>query len=226
MSADQRMTALQKANEIRTKRSQLKRDIKAGDVLAAQVVADPPAWAETMRVVLLLRAVPGVGPAKIRRGLERYGVSASATLGSLSIRQRAALAALVEKTPRCRTAPGRGDWQPAMKLANTVRLDRARLHAEVMSLPAVERTERVAGLLESPPMCLASLPAADLLTWAHRVGWHRAVRFLRASRVPTARTVGMTTARQRAALAACLRGAEDMVREESAIREWTARSAA
>lgn len=89
----QRMMALERANEIRTRRSRLKREIAAGRVMARDVLLDPPWWADTMKVVDLLLAVPKVGRVKVDRTLFRCRVSPSKTLGDLSERQRFELAA-------------------------------------------------------------------------------------------------------------------------------------
>jgi len=89
----QRMDALGEANRIRTKRAELKRDMKAGRVRARDVLLDPPEWADTMKVVNLLLAAPKLGRVKATAILRRADVSPSKTLSGLSTRQRAALAA-------------------------------------------------------------------------------------------------------------------------------------
>jgi len=57
-SPDQRLEALRKANMIRAGRSQLKKDLAAGRVQIVDILARPPAFAETERVSALLLAVP------------------------------------------------------------------------------------------------------------------------------------------------------------------------
>jgi len=68
-SPEQRLRALAKANEVRSSRAQLKRDLAAGVVELARVLANPPACARTARVVELLVAVHGIGPARANRAL-------------------------------------------------------------------------------------------------------------------------------------------------------------
>lgn len=91
-SLAQRQQALAKANEIRTKRAQLKRDISAGRKSARDIIAEPPEWAETMKVIDLLMAVRGIGRVKAVKTLGGLGgVSPSKTLGGVTDRQRQAL---------------------------------------------------------------------------------------------------------------------------------------
>lgn len=89
----QRLDALGCANEIRFRRAQLKRDLKAGRVCVLDIIEDPPEWALTMKVLDLLLAVPMVGQTKALTLLRRNGVSPVKTLGGLSGRQRDALVA-------------------------------------------------------------------------------------------------------------------------------------
>src|SRR5581483_4448429 len=54
----QRMEALQRANDIRSRRAQLKRDLKAGRQPIHELLLDPPDYLETAKVFDLLLAVP------------------------------------------------------------------------------------------------------------------------------------------------------------------------
>jgi len=90
-SAEQRLQALRRANEIRTLRAQLKRDLAAGRVLIADVLIRPPAYAAGLRVSVLLRAVPRYGQARVSRLLANARISDSKRLGALTERQRAEL---------------------------------------------------------------------------------------------------------------------------------------
>jgi hypothetical protein len=92
-TADQRLAALQTANEVRSRRSALKRDLKAGRQSAAVLLADPPDWLVSMKVVDLLIAVPRWGRGKASKALKLAGVSPQKTLAGLSDRQRDALIA-------------------------------------------------------------------------------------------------------------------------------------
>ena len=61
---DQRMDALSKANEVRARRAQLKRDLKSGRVSLAALMVDPPLYLETAKVLDMLLALPGHGRVK------------------------------------------------------------------------------------------------------------------------------------------------------------------
>ncbi len=84
----QRMDALQRANEIRTRRARLKRDLKAGRVRIDGLLLDPPPYLETAKVFDLLLSVPKYGRVKVNRILTSCRISPSKTIGGLSQRQR------------------------------------------------------------------------------------------------------------------------------------------
>lgn len=98
----QRMSALEKANEIRIYRAALKREIAAGLVDAAGKLTDNDPMLETMKVHELLMAMPGTGRVKVNRILTREQVSPSKTIGGLSARQRGALVTALGTLPRCK----------------------------------------------------------------------------------------------------------------------------
>src|SRR5918997_679536 len=81
-SLTQRMEALHRANEIRTRRAQLKRDLKAGRVSIHDLLLEPPEYVETAKV-FVITGPSGVGKGTlIRTLLERVGeleLSVSAT---------------------------------------------------------------------------------------------------------------------------------------------------
>ncbi|MGO9975945.1 MAG: integration host factor, actinobacterial type [Solirubrobacteraceae bacterium] len=91
-SLDQRMAALSAANEIRTLRAQLKRDLKAGRVSIVALLLDPPAYLQTAKVFDMLLAVRQLGRVKATKILDSCRISPSKTFGGLSDRQRAELA--------------------------------------------------------------------------------------------------------------------------------------
>lgn len=94
-SLNQRMDALQKANIIRTRRAQLKRDLKAGRVSIHTLLLEPPDYLETAKVLDMLLAVPKYGRVKANRVLQTCRISPSKTIGGLSDRQRAELVGLL-----------------------------------------------------------------------------------------------------------------------------------
>ncbi len=93
-SLDQRMEALQRANDVRVRRAQLKRDLKAGREEIESILLDPPGWVETAKVFDMLMAVPKFGRVKAARLLNQCRISQSKTVGGLSERQRTELVEL------------------------------------------------------------------------------------------------------------------------------------
>ena len=63
----QRMEALQRANDIRSRRAQLKRDLKAGRQPIHELLLEPPEYLETAKVFDLLLAVPKYGRVKVNK---------------------------------------------------------------------------------------------------------------------------------------------------------------
>ena len=90
-SLDQRMEALNRANDIRVRRARLKRDLKSGELRIEQVIADPPDYVLTAKVYDMLVAVPRLGRVKATRLLTQCRISQSKTVGGLSDRQRGEL---------------------------------------------------------------------------------------------------------------------------------------
>ena len=96
-SPEQRLHALAKANQVRSARAQLKRDLAAGTVELARILANPPAYAQTARVLELLIAVPGIGPARAGRALAHCRIAEAKTIAGLSGRQRTELTQLLHR---------------------------------------------------------------------------------------------------------------------------------
>jgi hypothetical protein len=93
----QRMEALQRANEIRTKRAALKRDLKAGRARIQTLLDNPPDYIETAKVFDMLLAVPKYGRVKVSKVLQVCRISPSKTIGGLSERQRAELILMLRR---------------------------------------------------------------------------------------------------------------------------------
>src|SRR5438046_10701207 len=85
---EQRMRALRRANEIRTARAQLKRDLKAGKVKVEQLLSDPPEYVLSAKAFDMIIAVPKYGRVKANKILTQCRISPSKTIGGLSARQR------------------------------------------------------------------------------------------------------------------------------------------
>ncbi|MFN8109494.1 MAG: integration host factor, actinobacterial type [Thermoleophilia bacterium] len=94
-SLDQRMEALRRANEIRSLRAQLKRDLKTGSVRVTDVILKPPSYVMTAKVFDILMAVPKYGKVKATRFLNTCRISQGKTIGGLSERQRKELVELL-----------------------------------------------------------------------------------------------------------------------------------
>ncbi len=84
----QRRDALKRANEIRSQRAVLKKDLKAGRVLVTRLLLDPPEYVLTMKVVDMLLQVPKYGRVKANKVIKDCRISPSKTIGGLSERQR------------------------------------------------------------------------------------------------------------------------------------------
>ncbi|HEV3387939.1 MAG TPA: integration host factor, actinobacterial type [Solirubrobacteraceae bacterium] len=96
-SYNQRMEALQRANDIRSRRAQLKRDLKAGRQPIEELLLGPPGYLETAKVFDLLLAVPKYGRVKVNKILTQCKISPSKTVGGLSERQRGELVAFMRR---------------------------------------------------------------------------------------------------------------------------------
>jgi len=91
------MRALQRANDIRTRRAQLKRDLKAGRTNVDRLLLDPPEWVESAKVFDMILAVPKYGRVKANKILGQCRISPSKTIGGLSQRQRAELVQMLRR---------------------------------------------------------------------------------------------------------------------------------
>ncbi len=96
-SLNQRMDALQQANLIRTRRAQLKRDLKGGRISIHGLLMDPPEFVGTAKVFDMLLAVPKYGRVKVNKVLAQCRISPSKTIGGLSERQRTELVSMLRR---------------------------------------------------------------------------------------------------------------------------------
>ena len=69
------LDALSRANEVRTLRAKLKRDLKARRVSIGALLLDPPAYLETAKVFDMLLAIPKVGRVRATKILQSCQVS-------------------------------------------------------------------------------------------------------------------------------------------------------
>jgi hypothetical protein len=96
-TSEQRMRALNKANEIRTARAQLKRDLKAGKMKIEKLLLDPPEYVLSAKAFDMILAVPKYGRVKANKILSQCRISPSKTIGGLSERQRAELVHMLRR---------------------------------------------------------------------------------------------------------------------------------
>ena len=93
----QRMDALKRANDIRSRRAQLKRDLKAGRTSIHDLLLRPPGYLETAKVFDMMLAVPKYGRVKVDKVLKQCRISPSKTICGLSERQRSELVTLLRR---------------------------------------------------------------------------------------------------------------------------------
>lgn len=91
----QHMRALQRANEVRLARSELKRRIAEGEITAGDVLLSRPWEAATMTIAELLVAQHRWGETRARNLLGPIGMPETKTLGSFTDRQRRAMASIL-----------------------------------------------------------------------------------------------------------------------------------
>ncbi len=91
----QHMQALAKANEIRLARAEVKAKVADGSTTAAAVILEPPACVMSMTMAELLCCQRRWGELRTSKFLAGIGMSETKTVGSLTLRQRLALAAML-----------------------------------------------------------------------------------------------------------------------------------
>ena len=93
--APQHLRALNRANEVRLARAELKRRVATGEITAGEIILQAPWEARSMSVADLLMSQRRWGHQRCRRLLAQIPVSETKTVGSLTDRQRHALADLL-----------------------------------------------------------------------------------------------------------------------------------
>jgi hypothetical protein len=88
----QRLRALERANEIRLARAELKRRIADGHVSAAEVILTPPNEASSWAIGDLLMSQRRWGSTRCRKFLVRNQINETKAVGALTDRQRRLLA--------------------------------------------------------------------------------------------------------------------------------------
>ena len=103
----QHMQALQRANAVRLARAELKRRVAVGEICAADVILDAPWEAESMTISDLLTSQRRWGHTRCRKFLQCVPMSENKTVGSMTDRQRRALAVMLVAGGMSISAPER-----------------------------------------------------------------------------------------------------------------------
>jgi hypothetical protein len=96
----QYMQALARANEVRLARADLKRRVAIGEISVAEVILGTPWEAKRMTISDLLMSQRRWGLTRCRKLLAQVPVPENKTIGSMTERQRHALAQLLEQPAR------------------------------------------------------------------------------------------------------------------------------
>jgi hypothetical protein len=91
----QHMRALERANQVRLARAELKRRVASGEIGVAEVILDCPWEADSMAVSDLLMSQRRWGQTRCRKFLAQIPMSEQKTVGSMTERQRRTLAAML-----------------------------------------------------------------------------------------------------------------------------------
>jgi hypothetical protein len=105
----QHMQALQRANAVRLARAELKRRVAIGEIWVADVILDAPWEAESMTISDLLTSQRRWGHTRCRKFLQCIPMSENKTVGSMTDRQRHALAQMLAAGGTSRAAHERAD---------------------------------------------------------------------------------------------------------------------
>jgi hypothetical protein len=107
----QHLQALQRANAVRLARADLKRRVAEGDVSAAEVILSSPWEAASMTVADLLTSQRRWGSTRCRKLLQSLPMPENKTIGSMTDRQRRALAGMLGGDGECEVLadPGRAE---------------------------------------------------------------------------------------------------------------------
>ena len=91
LTKDERAKALAKAQEMRTKRMELRRELKAGNVALADIFKRDDEVVTRMKVKYLLESLPNIGKITAASIMKEVGINESRRVQGLGKRQKAAL---------------------------------------------------------------------------------------------------------------------------------------
>jgi hypothetical protein len=104
------MRALERANEVRLARAELKRRVAFGKIDVAEVILYCPWEAQSMAVGELLMSQRRWGEIRCRRFLSQIPISEQKAIGSMTERQCRALAAMLTSPERDRAWSATPQW--------------------------------------------------------------------------------------------------------------------
>ena len=96
-SLDQRLDALRRANEIRSLRAQLKKELKSGALSVEKVISEPKDFVLTAKVFDIIVPAPNSGKVQATRWLNQCRISQGKTVGGPSRGQRDELVDLLKQ---------------------------------------------------------------------------------------------------------------------------------
>ena len=92
LTPEEKRKALQKAQEMRTRRAIIRKKLKGGELTLAEVLAnDADEAVARMRVAYLLESLPKIGKVSSQKIMEEIGINESRRIQGLGERQRMAL---------------------------------------------------------------------------------------------------------------------------------------
>ena len=91
LSTDERAQALVKAQEMRTKRMELRKELKAGKIALTEVLKRDDEIVSRMKVKYLLESLPNIGKITANAIMEEVGINESRRIQGLGKRQKAML---------------------------------------------------------------------------------------------------------------------------------------
>lgn len=110
------LQALERANAVRLARADLKRRVAAAEVRAGDVVLDAPWEAASMTISDLLTSQRRWGTTRCRKFLQGIPMSENKTIGSMTERQRTAVAERLAATVAAPERAGVARREPALSL--------------------------------------------------------------------------------------------------------------
>lgn len=98
LTPEEKKAALKKAQEVRSKRAEVRRSLKQGNLTLDSVLVDKPDnTISRMRVAYLLESLPRVGRVKAQKLMEEVGIHEARRVQGLGSRQKEALLARLAK---------------------------------------------------------------------------------------------------------------------------------